>query len=39
MENNKVLRCPFCKESFVLQKYLKAHISSKHKEDFKQFSE
>jgi len=29
--NGEVKLCPFCQQSFVLQKYLKNHITSKHK--------
>lgn len=28
---NDVKHCPICKESFVLEKYLNLHLSSKHK--------
>jgi len=29
--SNEVAHCPICQESFVMQKYLALHISSKHK--------
>ena len=28
--SNSVMHCPLCKESFVMEKYLKAHITRKH---------